>query len=173
MLTGTVERAAGAGYGSLSLVCTPDCAHPALRDLARAHRLEMASQRGADLGERMCHALGTALAQRPRAVLIGTDAPSLGRDDLVAARAALADGAEAVFVPAEDGGYLLAGFSQRVDPALFSGIEWGSNRVWRQTRERLEALSVRWRALPTRWDVDRPADVDRWLREEGLTDPGV
>jgi glycosyltransferase A (GT-A) superfamily protein (DUF2064 family) len=36
-----------------------------------------------------------------------------------------------------------------------------------QTRARLAERRVRWKELPTLWDVDRPADYER-LRREGL-----
>jgi len=63
-------------------------------------------------------------------------------------------------VPAEDGGYALIGLRRPV-PDIFNGIEWGSDRVLAQTRERLRVRGLRWGELETLWDVDRPAD---WLR---------
>ncbi|MDA1116706.1 MAG: DUF2064 domain-containing protein, partial [Proteobacteria bacterium] len=75
----------------------------------------------------------------------------------------LAGGADAVFAPAEDGGYALVAL-RRVSPRLFAGIEWGGPRVMAQTRERLLALGWRWRELRTVWDVDRPEDYRRLQR---------
>ncbi len=173
LLRSTVEAADGAGYGDVILCCTPHCAHPELQQLARTYGLHTLVQNGADLGERMYRALSDALVRAPLAVLIGSDSPSLSCGDLVAAREALAGGADAVFTPAEDGGYLLAGFRARVHPALFSGIAWGTGRVWRQTRERLMHLSLGWTELPRRWDVDRPGDVLRWQRESGFSVPAA
>ncbi len=173
LLRGTAEVAAGAGYDEVILCCTPHCAHPELQELARVRGWGMLAQSGADLGERMYRALSTALALAPQAVLIGSDSPSLSCGDLVAAREALAGGADAVFTPAEDGGYLLAGFRDRVPPALFPDIAWGTSRVWRQTRERLMHLSLEWKELPRRWDVDRPDDVLRWQQESGFSVPAA
>jgi rSAM/selenodomain-associated transferase 1 len=117
-------------------------------------------QRGVDLGARMRHAFERTLRRAPRAVLVGTDCLVLRPADLRRAARWLAGGADAVLAPAEDGGYALIAL-RRVAPQLFAGIEWGSDRVMAQTRERLAALGWRWRELPEVWDVDRPEDVAR------------
>ncbi|MQM30903.1 MAG: hypothetical protein CRU78_10415, partial [Candidatus Accumulibacter phosphatis] len=67
---------------------------------------------------------------------------------------------DAVFIPAEDGGYVLLGL-RCPQPGLFEGVDWGSERVMAQTRQRLLALGLRWCELPALWDVDRPADLTR------------
>ena len=118
-------------------------------------------QRGADLGERMHHALARARG----AILIGTDCPELRAADLRRAARLLRGGTEVVIAPARDGGYVLIG-ARRSSPRLFAGIEWGSERVYAETVRRLEALRWSWRALREMQDVDRPADLGalRWLR---------
>jgi uncharacterized protein len=123
-------------------------------------------QRGADLGERMHHALARGLRRAARVILIGTDCPALGAAELRRAARWLAGGADAVLAPAEDGGYALIAL-RRVSPRLFAQVEWGSARVMAQTRERLAALGWRWRELPAVWDVDRPEDYRR-LQRSGL-----
>ena len=117
-------------------------------------------QKGRDLGERMYRAL--AKARRP-AILIGTDCPMLTPADLRRALRWLQGGCDVVLAPAEDGGYALIGV-RRVSPAMFEGIEWGSERVYDETRKR--RTGYRWRALRRVWDVDRPQDLERlrWLR---------
>jgi glycosyltransferase A (GT-A) superfamily protein (DUF2064 family) len=65
-----------------------------------------------------------------------------------------------VLAPAEDGGYALIGMS-RAEPSVFAGIAWGSATVYAETARRLSRAGLRWRALRTVWDVDRPEDVDR------------
>ena len=123
-------------------------------------------QRGADLGERMMHAFAHGLRRAARVVLIGSDCPVLRPRDLRQAARWLAGGADAVFAPAEDGGYALIAL-RRVSPRLFQGVEWGGAQVMAQTRERLAALGWRWRELPEVWDVDRPEDYRR-LERTGL-----
>jgi glycosyltransferase A (GT-A) superfamily protein (DUF2064 family) len=91
--------------------------------------------------------------------LIGTDCPALTPGDLADAAAALAR-ADVVLVPAEDGGYVLVGLAAP-RPALFEGIAWGTSDVMRRTRERIAAGGWTSRELALRWDVDRPADLER------------
>jgi hypothetical protein len=117
-------------------------------------------QRGADLGARMLHAFRQGLRRAERVILVGADCPALRAPALRQAARWLAGGADAVFAPAEDGGYALVAL-RRVSPRLFCGIPWGGAQVMAQTRARLAALGWRWRELPTVWDVDRPEDVAR------------
>jgi glycosyltransferase A (GT-A) superfamily protein (DUF2064 family) len=70
------------------------------------------------------------------------------------------DNDDAVFGPAEDGGYVLVGAARAVD--AFSGIAWGTESVMSETRARLRAIPVSWHELPTLWDVDTPEDLARW-----------
>ena len=102
------------------------------------------------------------------ALLIGSDCPALTARHLRQADRALRDGADAVFVPCEDGGYALIGL-KRVDARLFDGIAWGGETVMAETRSRLRGLGWRWRELETLWDVDRPEDYQRLLAS-GLLD---
>lgn len=123
-------------------------------------------QRGADLGERMMHAFAHSLRRAARVILIGSDCPVLRPRDLRQAARWLAGGADAVFAPAQDGGYALIGL-RRVSPRLFQGMPWGGAQVMALTRARLAALGWRWRELPEVWDVDRPEDYRR-LERSGL-----
>ena len=75
---------------------------------------------------------------------------------------------DAVFIPAEDGGYVLVGL-RRPQPRLFAGVEWGSERVMVQTRQRLSELALSWVELPPLWDVDRPADLARLASLEAVS----
>ena len=83
---------------------------------------------------------------------------------------ALQDGNDAVFIPAEDGGYALVGL-RRALPEIFHDVDWGSERVMTQTRERMKCLGLHWSELETLWDVDRPEDVVRW--REGCGNNGI
>jgi len=44
---------------------------------------------------------------------------------------------------------------------LFDAIPWGSSAVLAATRARAAAHGVRLAELPTCWDLDRAADLDR------------
>ena len=64
--------------------------------------------------------------------------------------------------PAEDGGYYLIGLSHFL-PALFQGIDWGSDRVLRQTQAIIQHQHYTVDYLPQLFDLDRPADWRKWL----------
>ncbi|NMQ29199.1 glycosyltransferase [Candidatus Accumulibacter phosphatis] len=150
-----------AALGGVSLWVAPDGQHRFFRALRRCCGIECREQFGDDLGARMAAAFA---AHAGPLLLIGTDCPALQSEHLAAAARALSDeqagGNDAVFIPAEDGGYVLLGL-RCPQPGLFEGVDWGSERVMAQTRQRLLALGLRWCELPALWDVDRPADLTR------------
>ena len=51
--------------------------------------------------------------------------------------------------------------ASRTDPAMFDGIDWGSERVLEQQRRNLSALGLSVADMPALWDVDRPGDLAR------------
>jgi rSAM/selenodomain-associated transferase 1 len=116
-------------------------------------------QRGEDLGARMHHAVERALRRHRAAIVVGTDCPVLTARDLRRA-AALLRSHDVVLAPAEDGGYALIGL-RKPCATLFEGIEWGSASVLSETISRLGKTGLKWKALRTVWDVDRPEDLDR------------
>ena len=158
LLQRTLAMATQSELAPVQLWCAPDCDHAAFRDCPGVSRYV---QQGADLGERMHHALIAGLETARRVILIGTDCPGLDGGYLCQAIERLA-AHDVVLGPAEDGGYVLIGWRRPVD--LFTGIDWGSERVLDQTRARLRAAGASWHELPMLWDVDRPADVARLER---------
>jgi glycosyltransferase A (GT-A) superfamily protein (DUF2064 family) len=95
-------------------------------------------------------------------ILIGSDCPLLSPRRMHAAADALNDGFDAVFLPAEDGGYVLIGLSADASPVLFEKIPWGTADVMAITRSRLKELGYSWTEPARLWDVDRPVDLLRW-----------
>jgi hypothetical protein len=83
---------------------------------------------------------------------------------------ALRNGHDAVFGPAEDGGYVLVGL-RRPQPHLFSRMAWSTSMVMPETRSRAHALGLRVMELPTLWDVDVPADLPRLGTLEAMISP--
>jgi rSAM/selenodomain-associated transferase 1 len=137
-----------------------DHAHPLFLELAERYGIELRPQPEGDLGERMQHAL--ACMSEP-GLLIGSDCPALTPGLLHRCHAAL-EGVDAVLLPAEDGGYALIGL-RRVDPRLFTAIDWGTQSVMARTRERIGELGWRLACPAVVWDVDRPEDLERVARE--------
>nr|WP_186408813.1 TIGR04282 family arsenosugar biosynthesis glycosyltransferase [Candidatus Accumulibacter aalborgensis] len=157
-----------AAIGAVTLWGAPDGGQRFFRALQRCSAVAVRSQSEGDLGARMAAAFA---AHDGPLLLIGSDCPALQATHLAAAAGALVDerqgSNDAVFIPAEDGGYVLVGL-RRPQPRLFAGVEWGSERVMVQTRQRLSELALSWVELPPLWDVDRPADLARLASLEGF-----
>jgi rSAM/selenodomain-associated transferase 1 len=162
----SLKTVTNSGLGPVELWCTPSEEHPFFKLCAEKFQLELHKQTDGEIGKRMAYAFDHTLRKVPSALLIGTDCPSLTQDDLKEAAEVLAQGMDAVIGPAEDGGYVLLGL-HRFTPKLFAGISWGTDLVFKETRERLRVWRWRWHELKERWDVDRPEDLKR-LRFEGL-----
>jgi uncharacterized protein len=168
LLLQAIAVAAATAPGKLDLWCSPDDSHPFLQAAASRHGARLQVQQGADLGARMAHAFAQALQQSRQAIIIGTDCPALAAAQLGAAADALRGGQDAVFAPAEDGGYALVGLTREA-PQLFAGMPWGGPEVMATTRRQLRDSGLRWHELETLWDVDRPDDYRRLL-QSGLLD---
>jgi rSAM/selenodomain-associated transferase 1 len=158
----TLTMARASGIGCIELHCAPDCDDSFFRNCSECYDAALIPQHDGDLGARMAHAFEQALACASQAVLIGTDCPALTVQHLQEARHALAAGADAVLIPAEDGGYALLGL-RRCHSHIFADIAWGEDCVMNQTRNRFSDLGWRWKELETLWDVDRPQDYERLL----------
>lgn len=161
----TVQTALSAGLGPVSLWCAPDCTHPVFQQCRIDLGLSLYPQSPGDLGKRMLAAFECLCIENP-VLLIGTDCPALTPGHLRLAAAALREGGDAVFLPAEDGGYVLAGL-RRAEPCLFADMPWGSGSVMDETRRRLSHHAIPWREPAWLWDVDGPEDIAR-LRNAGM-----
>jgi rSAM/selenodomain-associated transferase 1 len=162
LIARTLRTAIAAGLGTPELWCAPDPVDPFFVACAKQHGLHLQPQGEGDLGTRMARALQSALAAGAPGLLIGCDCPALTPDYLRAAAAALAEGNDAVFGPAEDGGYVLIGAARSLPAQLFENIAWGTSTVMQATRARLARGNWRWRELALLWDLDRPEDLLRW-----------
>jgi len=160
-----VHTALNARLGAVTLWCAPDAQHRFFRALRQACGLRCRVQASGDLGERMHTAFRLQGRQGPL-LLIGTDCPPLTPGHLRRAAQALLDGDEAVFYPAEDGGYVLVGL-RRPQPTLFRDIAWSTDQVMAQTRARAAAAGLRVHEFETLWDLDVPADLLRWQAWQG------
>ncbi|MEO6363507.1 MAG: TIGR04282 family arsenosugar biosynthesis glycosyltransferase [Caldimonas sp.] len=155
----TVHVAKRANLGDVTLWCAPDTAHRFFRAVHRCFGVALRAQAEGDLGARMAAAFARAGSRRPL-LAIGTDCPVLDEHHLQRSADALRQGQAATLLPAEDGGYVLIGLRHDA-PEVFERIDWSSEHVLAQTRERLRRLGLAWHEGETLWDVDRPADVER------------
>ena len=132
------------------------------------------TQIGGDLGERMLNAATRAFEakQKPSdatveyVVIVGADCPSLAPNHVQETLESLASGIEVVFVPADDGGYVLVGMS-RVFAEMFQGIAWGASEVLQVSLSKLSKMGVSTRCLSPLWDVDTEEDLLKlaWLEQ--------
>ncbi|MDP1691337.1 MAG: TIGR04282 family arsenosugar biosynthesis glycosyltransferase [Burkholderiaceae bacterium] len=169
-----LQTALDAGLGAVTLWCAPHAQHRFFRALRQTTGVPCLVQASGDLGERMHTAFRLHCEQGP-VLLTGTDCPPLTPAHLRQAAQALLDGDDAVFHPAEDGGYVLVGLC-RPQAALFRDIAWSTDAVMAQTRERASAVGLRVRELETLWDLDVPADLARWHAWQGrhpVTEPSA
>ena len=130
--------------------------------LGSGARLE--TQQGADLGEREHNAFTRVFGAGEgfgydRAVIIGTDCPSLDNEKIERAFALL-DDHEIVLGPAVDGGYYLLGLSAP-HPGLFRGIEWGGPDVLNKTIQLADSEGLNMAMLDRLYDVDTIHDLRR------------
>lgn len=111
--------------------------------------------------------MARAMAQCPPgpALIVGTDIPGLEPGDIAAAIRLLGRH-EAVFGPAEDGGYWLVGLARRrsIPRTLFGNVRWSGPHALEDT---LAGLPKAWRVgfLSSRADIDDGADYRAWKAE--------
>ena len=92
-----------------SLWCAPDSHVPFFLACAETFNIQLMEQPDSDLGTRMQTAFATLASDATPLVLVGTDCPALTTQHIADAHTALQQGFDAVFIPAEDGGYALIG----------------------------------------------------------------
>ena len=135
------------------LAVTPDTALSA-RDWS--HNFKQIRQGTGDLGDKMRSAFA-AVPPGP-AVLVGSDIPGIRASHIAHAFNKLKS-SDAVFGPANDGGYWLVGFARQA-PAekAFQNVRWSSEHALADTEANLADCSIA-RAC-TLTDVDNPDELD-------------
>jgi uncharacterized protein len=131
---------------------------------------QLLAQRGDGFGERLLYACEDLFACGFSAVcLIDSDSPTLPQDALLQAVERLSRaGDRMVLGGSNDGGYYLIGM-KRLHHRLFEQIDWSTERVFEQTLERAREIGLATELLPTWYDVDDAATLERLRRE--LTAP--
>lgn len=162
----TVAVALAAELGPVSVWCTPNCEHPIFASLRASGSVALHSQSGVNLGSRMLNTF-EQLTPRCPIMIIGTDCPVLKASHLRDCASSLGDGADAVFLPTEDGGYALVGAARPL-PDLFLDMPWGTARVMLETKQRARQMGLRISEPARLWDIDTPEDYRR-----AQSDPAV
>ena len=141
------------------LAVTPDGFAPLAQRRWRSLPRDLAviAQGQGDLGVRMARSFAR-LPPGP-AVLIGSDIPAIARSHIDDAFAALGRH-DAVFGPAEDGGYWLVGLKRAPRVlAPFARVRWSGPHALADTRANLKRKRVA--LAPRLGDVDRAEDLRR------------
>jgi rSAM/selenodomain-associated transferase 1 len=118
------------------------------------HGIDVIRQRGDGLDERLANAFSDVTGP---AVLIGMDTPQVTPELLDETTERLAT-CDAVFGPADDGGFWLLGL-RRPDPRLLRGVPMSRHDTGARQLRRLDGLRIA--TLPTLTDVDTAEDAVR------------
>ncbi|MGH8398103.1 MAG: TIGR04282 family arsenosugar biosynthesis glycosyltransferase [Gammaproteobacteria bacterium] len=156
-----VCTALNSSVGPVELWCDPDESHPFFGRIIKKYPVRLAAQPPGDLGTRLHTSASAALMAADAVILMGADCPIMPEYYLEEAAEALARGCDVALGPAEDGGYVLLGL-RHANETLFDDISWGTSLVLSETQACIAQLGWRCHTLATLWDVDTPADYQRW-----------
>lgn len=165
LLQDTIELAAGLEGVQLAIAITPPDAIDYFRRVSPPETVLLPVV-GADIGDCLNQALSRLLADGyAKGLALNSDGPTLPFAHLQQAFAELENTyVDVVLGPSEDGGYYLIGL-KRPHPGLFRGIAWSTDRVTAQTLAKAEAMGLEVVQLPSWYDVDTAAELDRLLAE--------
>jgi len=152
--------------GARGIGCyTPLGSENAYREILPSN-FQLIPQRGDSFGERMIRAIEDLLKVGFNSVcLINSDSPTLPQRVFSEAVKALTMPNDMVVLgPSEDGGYYLIGL-KTAHRRMFTEIEWSTERVFAQTMARAAELRLEVHLLPTWYDVDDRATLNRLCEE--------
>ena len=157
----TVEQGTARGIA----VYTPVGAEAAY-DGILPQEFELVPQRGDAFGERLVFATEDLLRIGFDSLcLIDSDSPTVPQDAFAEAVRLLSDENDSVVIgPSDDGGYYLIGL-KKLHRQLFEDIDWSTDRVLEQTIQRSREINLPVHLLPTWYDVDDRATLDRLCQE--------
>ena len=160
-LTGSTPPAIAHGVA----VYTPVGAELDYADILPAD-FSLLPQRGENFGERLYFAAEDLFKCGFETVcLIDSDSPTIPADNFTRAIELLSfPGDHVVLGPCDDGGYYLIGLKQ-LHPELFEEIDWSTEWVFEQTKQRATQIGVDVHELPRGLDVDDHATLRRLCDE--------
>lgn len=156
----TCRQLLDSGLGDVELTVAGDTQHALFSRCMALGVKQLTRQCGADLGERMYHAIQRGLEQYRCVIIVGSDCPGIDPSYLRQAVAAL-QSASVVVGPATDGGYVLIG-AREITVSIFQDVPWGSNQVYTRTKLALMHARLDWVELSALTDIDRPTDLPVW-----------
>jgi len=146
-----------------TLVFTPESRRHDFQRICQNLPWQLSLQSNGDLGQRMSDFFDRELpsGSGKYVVLIGSDSPTLPTR-LVEQAFDVLQHHDIVLGPSCDGGYYLIGVKSHL-PAMFSGIDWSTERVLQQTLDRIGKAypRVEVQLLEEWYDVDSLGDIRR------------
>src|SRR5213595_2624530 len=146
-------------------VYTPVGCEAAYTDIL-AVDFKLLPQRGETFGERLYFAAVDLFRCGFESVcLIDSDSPTVPAENFAQAVKLLRRlGDRIVLGPCDDGGYYLIGI-KKPHQEIFERIDWSTERVLAQTKQRARELGLEVKLLPAGYDVDDEANLRRLCRE--------
>jgi len=146
-------------------VYTPIGSESAYADIL-PDKFRLLPQRGDRFGERLYFAALDLFKCGFKSVcLIDSDSPTVLPENFAQAVKLLQrPGDRVVLGPCYDGGYYLIGL-KKPHRELFERIDWSTERVLAQTRQRARELGLEVKLLPVGYDVDDGASLQRLCKE--------
>jgi rSAM/selenodomain-associated transferase 1 len=164
MLLDTLCALASAGARRLVVMAAPENdGVEVLRAIAPAGR-DVVAQRGEGLGSRLANACTDLGGGGAPVVLVASDTPTMQVGPLAHALCDFHAPRRVLLGPSDDGGYYLIGLTT-AELGVLRDISWSTPAVLRETRARCVELGLAVDELPSSYDVDEPADVERVRRE--------
>jgi rSAM/selenodomain-associated transferase 1 len=154
LLEETVRKCIAAWPGEVILSVWPDKNDQFLQMMSERYSLDIVVQNEGDLGQKM---LTSFEAIGYPAAIMGCDVPHLPGSILAKVHQALLKNKN-VLAPSEDGGYYLIGLI-KTSPEIFTGITWGSHRVFVETLNKADQSNLNFEVQLTLNDVDTWQDV--------------
>jgi len=121
-------------------------------------------QKGADLGERLSHAMSATFALGyEKVAIIGSDCIGMDQDFIEDVFSRL-DHDPFVVGPSSDGGYYLIA-SREDAPWLYENVAWSTDSVLETTLDKIDARNMKNQLLEEKLDVDTLDDLVRFRKE--------
>ncbi|MDP6685636.1 MAG: TIGR04282 family arsenosugar biosynthesis glycosyltransferase, partial [Candidatus Omnitrophota bacterium] len=121
--------------------------------------IELCHQVKGDLGVRLSNAFQSIFKNgAKRVVVIGSDSPTIDVRVIKKAFIELKT-KDCVIGPSKDGGYYLLGLSS-YHKEIFQGISWSTDKVFKETLDRLNASGLSLSTLEEGFDIDTVEDLE-------------
>lgn len=157
MASTVIDRIAKSQLCPADIYCYPDTTHRFFKDKALKNKMELVSQSGNDLGERMLNAINVSSHQSSNIILVGTDCLEY-TDEYFELAIKYLECHDVVVGPATDGGFVLIGMKNLV-PGIFKDVVWGDEHVMKTTENNLKRLNQSYKLLTPLNDVDTLEDM--------------